>query len=58
MSIVALIAILAIVGIIFWYIQKLSLPQPIMLVVYAVIAIVAILFLLQFVGGVPSLRLR
>ena len=59
MSIIGLIALLAILGIVFWVIRQLALPQPILIAVYAVCAIVAILFLLQFVGGgVPQFRMR
>ncbi len=61
MSLIAIIGLLAIIGIVFWYIQKLSLPQPVMLVIYAVVAILAIIVIMQITGvggSVPGLRIR
>lgn len=49
--IVSLIAILAICAILWYVVNALGLPPPIRVAAIAVMGIVAILFLLQFVGG-------
>jgi ABC-type uncharacterized transport system permease subunit len=55
--IVSLLVICLIIAIAYWAINQLTLPPPVRMVVIVIIALVAILFLLQFVGGVPGLRL-
>lgn len=49
---------LVIVAILWWVINQLGLPPPMRMVAVVVIAIVAILFLLQLVGSAPHLHLR
>lgn len=56
--IIYLLIALVIFAIVWWVIGQLSLPPPVRMVAIVVMALVAILFLLQLVGGgVPSLRL-
>lgn len=55
---VSLLVICLIIGIAWWALEQLTLPPPVRMVVVVLIAILAIGFLLNFVGGVPSLHLR
>jgi hypothetical protein len=55
--IVSLLVICLIIAIAYWAINQLTLPPPVRMVVVVIIALVAILFLLQFVGGIPHLQL-
>lgn len=56
--IIYLLIALVIFAIVWWVIGQLSLPPPVRMVAIVVMALIAILFLLQLVGGgVPSLRL-
>ena len=58
MSIISLIILLAIMGIVFWAVQQLTMPQPVRVVVTVVLAIVAIVWLAQAFGvSIPGLRL-
>ena len=58
MSIVSLIILLAIMGLAFWAVQQLTMPQPVRVVVTVVLAIVAIVWLAQAFGvSIPGLRL-
>jgi H+/Cl- antiporter ClcA len=57
----ALISVLVfalIIAIVWWALQQLSLPQPIRMVVVVIIALIAILWLVQFLGVGPSFHLR
>ena len=47
---IQLIVIIAIVGIVYWLSEKIALPQPFKIVLYVVMAIVAIVWLLKLVG--------
>lgn len=55
--IIYLLVICLILGIAWWALSQLTLPPPVRMIVVVVIALVAIVFLLQLVGGVPSLHL-
>ena len=55
--IVSLLVALLIFAIVWWAINQLSLPPPVRMVAVVIMAIVALVFLLQFVGGIPSLHL-
>lgn len=58
MSITSLIILLAIMGLAFWAVQQLTMPQPVRVVVTVVLAIVAIVWLAQAFGvSIPGLRL-
>ena len=58
MSIISLIILLAILGLAFWAVQQLTMPQPVRVVVTVVLAIVAIVWLAQAFGvSIPGLRL-
>ena len=58
MSIISLIILLAIMGLAFWAVQQLTMPQPVRVVVTVVLAIVAIVWLAQAFGvSIPGLRL-
>lgn len=56
--IVSLLVICLILAIAYWAISQLTLPPPVRMVVVVIIALIAIVFLLQLVGtGVPTLHL-
>lgn len=55
---VYLLVFLLICAIVWYVIGQLSLPPPVRMVAIVIMAIVAIVFLLQFVGGAPHLSLR
>ncbi len=56
--IIYLLVALVIFAIVWWIIGQLSLPPPVRMVAIVVMGLIAIIFLLQLVGGgVPSLRL-
>ena len=58
MSIISLIILLAIMGLAFWAVQQLTMPQPVRVVVTVVLAIVALVWFAQAFGiSVPGLRL-
>ena len=58
MSIISLIILLAIMGLAFWAVPQLTMPQPVRVVVTVVLAIVAIVWLAQAFGvSIPGLRL-
>ena len=58
MSIISLIILLAIMGLAFWTVQQITMPQPVRVVVTVVLAIVAIVWLAQAFGvSIPGLRL-
>ena len=58
MSIISLIILLAIMGLAFWAVQQLTMPQPVRVVVTVVLAIVALVWLAQAFGiSIPGLRL-
>lgn len=46
-----LILILVALGIVFWVLQKLPIPEPFNYVVYGIIALIALWFLFQVVGS-------
>lgn len=48
---ISLIVVLAIIGIAWWAITQIPMPPPIRIVAVVVIALVAIVFLMQFIGG-------
>jgi hypothetical protein len=52
---IAVIVIVAVMAILWWFIQKsgVTIPQPFMIILYAVVAIVAILFLVGLAGWGP-----
>lgn len=54
---ISLLILCVIFAIVWWVIGQLSLPPPIRMVVIVIMAIIAIVFLLQFVGGVPVMHL-
>lgn len=56
MSLVAIIAILGIIAILWWLYTELKLPQPFRIVAAVVIALIAIILLLQLTGGSGSLH--
>ncbi len=47
-----LIILIAICAVVMWFVRSsgLTIPQPLMIVIYAVIAIIAIVFLAHFAG--------
>lgn len=49
-TLISLLVILAIIGIVYWAVTQIPLPPPMGMVLNVVIAIVAILLLVQFVG--------
>ena len=58
MSLIVLLLALVILGIVFWAVQQLTMPQPVRVVVTVVLAIVAIVWLAQAFGvSIPGLRL-
>ena len=58
MSLIGLLLALVILGIVFWAVQQLTMPQPVRVVVTVVLAIVAIVWLAQAFGvSIPGLRL-
>ena len=58
MSLIGLLLALVILGIVFWAVQQLTMPQPVRVVVTVVPAIVAIVWLAQAFGiSIPGLRL-
>jgi hypothetical protein len=48
---ISLIVVLAIIGIAWWAITQIPMPPPIRIAATVIVAVIAILFLLQFVGG-------
>ena len=59
MSIISLIILLAIMGLAFWAVQQLTMPQPVRVVVTVVLAIVAIIWIAQAMGvSIPGIKLR
>jgi hypothetical protein len=57
MSIAWLLAILLIFAIAWWAISQLTLPPPVRMAVAVIVAILAIVMILQFIGGVPVMHL-
>ncbi len=59
---VTIIVIVAIIAVFRWFLTSsgVAIPQPLVIVAYAVIAIIAILFLAQYIGvyhfGAPGFR--
>lgn len=53
---VTLIAVVSILGIVWWALTQIPLPQPLRIAVSVIFAIIAIVMLLQFVTG-AGLRL-
>jgi hypothetical protein len=54
---VSLLVVLVILSILWWVIQQIPLPQPIRLAVVVIFALIAIIWLLQFVGGASGLHM-
>lgn len=48
--VILLIVLLAVGAILYWFMGKVPVPEPVKYVIYAVIAIVAILFLVRLAG--------
>lgn len=55
---VYLLVFLLIASVVWWVIGQLALPQPVRMVAVVIMAIVAVIFLLEMVGGLPHLALR
>lgn len=55
---VYLLVFLLIASVVWWVIGQLALPQPVRMVAAVIMAIVAVIFLLEMVGGLPHLALR
>lgn len=55
---VYLLIFLVVCSLVYWVIGQLALPQPVRLVAVVVMALVAIVFLLQLIYGVHGLALR
>jgi predicted membrane channel-forming protein YqfA (hemolysin III family) len=48
---IGLIVLVAVGAIVYWFMTKVQLPQPFQIVIYAVVAIVAILVIVNLAGG-------
>lgn len=55
--IIELLVILAIVALIYWAINTLTLPPPVKSIAIVIVVVVACLYLLQLIGG-PNLFVR
>lgn len=55
---VYLLVFLLIASVVWWVIGQLALPQPVRMVAVVIMAIVAVIFLLEMVGRLPHLALR
>ena len=54
---ISIILVLAVLGVVFWAIRAFALPQPIMIVVYALVAVAALYFLAYVARGGRGLHL-
>ena len=55
---IAIILFLAFVGIVTWFMGKVSLPQPVSIVIYAGMAILGLVLLASLAGYGPHLAIR
>lgn len=58
---IAIVIIVAVLGILKWFLNRnpeIVTPQPVMIIIYAVIAIVAIMFLLGLAGMAVPVQMR
>lgn len=62
MDLMSLVVMLILIGLAFWIVRTLSgafgIPAPIVTVIYVILVVIVVMYLLQMLGGVPSLRLR
>lgn len=57
-TLIALLILLAVVGIAWWAIQQMSLPQPFRIIAVVVVAVLAIVVLLNYLPGAGGLHLN
>lgn len=62
MDLIGLLFAVIILGLVYWAVHRLAaafgLPAPVVVIIDVVLVIIFVLYLLQFFGAGPSLRLR